>query len=161
MANLVVLGFDDRATAERVFTLVTDELPTQKLLQLGDAALVWREGDGKPKIQQAVNTTRAGAAGGALWGTLIGLIFLAPVFGLVVGAAAGAVTGKLSDIGVDDKMIKELGAQLTPGSAAVFALVESATTDKVIDALKPYHPRVLQTSLTFEAQDELVQALQS
>ena len=161
MANLVVLGFDDRATADRVFTLITDELPAQKLLQLGDAALVWRDGDGKPKIQQAVNTTRTGATSGALWGTFIGLLFLAPVFGLVIGAATGAITGKLRDIGVDDNMIKELGAQLKPGTAAVFALVEGGTTDKVIDALKPYQPRVLQTSLTYDAQDELVKALQS
>ncbi len=161
MANLVVLGFDDRATADRVFTLITDDLPAQKLLQLGDAALVWREGDGKPKIQQAINTTRTGAAGGALWGTFLGLLFLAPVFGLVVGAATGAVAGKLRDIGVDDNLIKEIGTQLKPGTAAVFALVEGSTTDKVIDALKPYRPRVLQTSLTYEAQDELVKALQA
>ena len=160
MANLVVLGFDNKATAERVFGLVTDDLPKQQLLQLGDAALVWREQDGKPRIQQAVNTTRSGAASGALWGTLIGLIFLNPLVGLAVGAASGAIAGKLTDIGIDDTMMKQLGKQLQPGKAAVFALVQSATRDKVIEALRPYRPEVLETSLPYDDQDALVKALQ-
>ena len=160
MANLVVLGFDDKASAERVFELVTSTLPKQQLMQTGDAALVWREQDGKPRIQQAINTTAAGAMGGAFWGTIIGLIFLNPLFGLALGAGAGAIGGKLADVGIDDKMIKELAQQLTPGRAAVFALVQSATTDRVIDAIKPYSPVVLQTSLSHEDQESLTKALQ-
>lgn len=161
MANLVVLGFDDKATAERVFGLVTEDLPKRQLLQLGDAALVWREQDGKPKIQQAFNTTAAGATSGAFWGTLIGLIFLNPLFGLAVGAVSGAIGGKLTDIGIDDRMMKELARQLEPGKAAVFALVRSATRDRVVDAIKPYSPKVLQTSLSGDDQEALVKALQS
>jgi uncharacterized membrane protein len=160
MANLVVLGFDDKASAQLVFELVTDTLPRQELLQVGDAALVWREQDGKPHVQQAVNTTAAGALGGAFWGTLIGLLFLNPLFGLVVGAASGAIGGKLNDIGIDDKMIKELAGQLTPGKAAVFALVRSATQDRVIEAIKPYGPTLLQSSLSMDDQASLAKALQ-
>jgi uncharacterized membrane protein len=161
MANLVVLGFDDRASAERVFQLVTDTLPKQQLLKVGDAAMVWREADGKPRIQQALNTTAAGALGGAFWGTLIGLIFLNPLLGAAVGAGAGAIAGKLTDVGIDDSMIKELGRQLEPGKAAVFALVQQATQDRVIEAIKPYGPRVLQTSLSHDDQEALTKALQS
>ena len=161
MANLVVLGFDDKASAEQVFQLVTDTLPRQQLLEVGDAALVWREQDGKPRIQQALNTTAQGALGGAFWGALIGLIFLNPLFGLVVGAVSGAVGGKLTDVGIDDEMIKELAGQLTPGRAAVFALVGNATQDKVIDAIKPYSPTVLQTSLSGDDQEALTKALQA
>jgi len=35
--------------------------------------------------------------------------------------------------------------QLGQGKAAVFLLVKSATVDRVIDAIKPYDPTVIQT----------------
>ena len=112
------------------------------------------------KVQQAMSPTGAGAAGGALWGTLFGLIFLMPVFGMAIGAATGAIAGKLTDVGIDDKMIKELGNHLQPGTSAVFMLVLEATRDQVIEALKVYHPVVLQTNLNHDDQEALVQALQ-
>ena len=76
--------------------------------------------------------TGAGAATGALWGGLIGLIFFVPLFGMAVGAATGAATGAMSDYGVDDKFMKELGAQLEPGGAAVILLVRKVSVDKVL-----------------------------
>jgi uncharacterized membrane protein len=160
MSNLVVLGLDNRDDAERVFDLTAD-LARQQLLQLQDAAYAWRDDKGKVRIQQAVSTTGAGAASGALWGTLIGLIFLNPLAGLAIGAGTGALAGKLTDIGINDDMIRQIGAQLQDGKAAVFVLARSATVDKVIDALKPFGPTVIQTNLTKDREEELVKALQS
>ena len=68
-----------------------------------------------------------GAASGALWGGLIGLIFFMPLFGMAIGAASGAAAGALSDHGVDDNFMKELGNKLPEGGAAVFVLVREAT----------------------------------
>jgi uncharacterized membrane protein len=160
MAHLVVLGLDNREDAERVFDLAGD-LAKQQLLQLEDAAYAYKDDKGKVRIQQSMNLTGAGAASGALWGTLIGLIFLNPLAGLAVGAASGAVAGKLTDVGINDDMIKQIGQQLQQGKAAVFILARSATVDRVVDALKPYSPTVLQTNLTKDREEELVQALQS
>ena len=160
MTHLVVLGLDSREDAERVFDL-TGDLARQQLLQLQDAAYAWRDDKGKVRMQQSVSTTGAGAASGALWGTLIGLIFLNPLAGMAVGAATGAVAGKLTDIGINDDMIKQIGAQLEQGKAAVFILARSATVDRVIDALKPFGPTVIQTNLTKEREEELVKALQT
>jgi hypothetical protein len=57
----------------------------------------------------------AGGSSGALWGTLIGLLFLNPLAGMAigagVGAASGALAGKLSDYGIPDDFIRELGPQ--------------------------------------------------
>jgi Protein of unknown function (DUF1269) len=102
--------------------------------------------------------------GGALWGTLLGLVFLNPLAGLVVGgltgAAAGATAGALSDIGINDDLIRRIRAQLQPGKAAVFALIRRSTPDRVIEALKQYHPIVLHTNLTKDREEDLVKALQ-
>ena len=158
MSHLVILSLDNRDDAERVFDL-TGDLARQQLLQLQDAAYAWRDDKGMVRIQQAINLT--GAASGALWGTLIGLIFLNPLAGLAVGAASGAVAGKLTDVGIDDDMIKQIGQQLQEGKAAVFILARSATADKVVEALKPYSPTIIQTNLTKDREEELVQALQA
>jgi len=160
MTHLVVLGLDSPAKAEEVFDLAGD-LAKQELLQLQDAAYAYRDDKGKVRIHQAVSLTGAGAASGALWGTLIGLLFLMPVAGLAIGAGTGALAGKLADVGINDDTIKQIGGQLEQGKAAVFLLARSATVDRVIDAIKPYNPTVIQTNLTKDREEELVKALQS
>jgi uncharacterized membrane protein len=159
MADLVVLGFPNKERAEQVME-VSARLRKQELLDLEDAALVWRTPDGKIKVQQSFSTTGAGAATGALWGTLFGLLFLMPIFGMAVGAATGALMGKLTDVGIDDTFIKEVAATLEPGSAAIFALVRHSTPDKVRAALAEYEPTVIRTSLTKDQEHELAAALQ-
>ncbi len=161
MSELVVLAFPTRPDAERAYDLMMGDLTKQGLIQVGDAAIAWRGADGKPQVRQAVDLTAVGAASGALWGTLIGALFLMPIFGLAVGAATGALSGKLTDIGINDEMVKEIAAALEPGSAAVFLLVVKATADRVIEAIAPYSPRVLQTSLSHDREQELIAALKA
>ena len=50
--------------------------------------IVEHRGDGKVKLHQP-SMAGMGAAGGALWGGLIGLIFFMPLFGMAIGAASG------------------------------------------------------------------------
>jgi uncharacterized membrane protein len=160
MANLVVLGLNNRDDAERVMDLA-DELAKQHLLELEDSAYAYRDDKGKVRIHQAVSLTGAGAASGALWGTLIGMLFLVPIAGLAVGAASGALAGKLGDVGINDDTIRRIGEQLQEGRSAVFLLARSATTDRVIEAIKPFNPTVIQTSLSHDREEEPVRALQS
>jgi uncharacterized membrane protein len=160
MTPLVVLGLANRDDAEKVFDLAGD-VARQQLLQLEDAAYAYKDDKGKVCIQQSINMTGAGAASGALWGTLIGMIFLVPVAGLAIGAASGALGGKLTDIGINDDTIKQIGQQLQDGKAAVFLLARSATVDRVIEALKSFSPTVIQTSLSRDREEALVQALQA
>ena len=102
--------------------------------------------------------TAAGAVGGSFWGMLIGMIFLNPLVGAAVGA--GALSSKLSDIGINDKFMKELAETFTPGSSALFVLVRKATPDKVLDQLKGFKGKVLKTSLTADREEELRKVLE-
>jgi uncharacterized membrane protein len=161
MADLVVLGFESKEQAQQVWALA-QLMEKQELVDLADSALAWRdEASGRIKIEQAHRTAAAGAAGGALWGTLLGAVFLMPVFGLAVGAATGAMSGKLADVGIDDGTIRRIAETLEPGKAALFALVVRSTPDRVREALRPYNPTVVQTSLTKEREADLVAALQN
>jgi uncharacterized membrane protein len=167
MSKLLVFGVDSPQTAEKVLDLA-DDLAKQQLLELADAAWVERMLDGKVKMHQSVNLTAmmagSGAVTGALWGTLIGLLFLNPLAGAAVGAGVGAgtgaVAGSLTDIGVNDDLIRQIGQTLEPGKAAVFFLARDATVDRVIEAIKPYNPTVIQTNLSVDSERELIEALQ-
>ena len=117
--------------------------------------MVIRKKDGKVKVKQAQSLVGAGALGGSFWGLLIGLLFWAPWLGLAIGAATGAVAGALTDTGVDDQFIKEVGENIEPGQSALFLLVSDATPDKVLDGLTDFHPRVYQTSLSEEDEAKL------
>lgn len=133
------------------------KLQTQYLIEMEDAVVVTRDANGKVQLHQAVNLTGAGAAGGMFWGTLIGLLFFNPLLGAAVGAGSGALSGKLSDIGINDQFMKDLGATLTEGTAALFVLVRKSTPDKVLEGLKAFagKGKVLQTSLTKDKEEEL------
>jgi uncharacterized membrane protein len=154
MSTLIAIAYPDAATAEEVRGMMV-QATKEKLLELQDAVVVEHRADGKIKLNQAVSTTGAGAAGGALWGGLIGLLFLAPLVGMAVGAASGAAAGKMTDAGVNDDFMKQLGEKLEPGAAALIALGRSDAPDKLLDRLRPYGGHVIQTSLDTEQEERL------
>jgi len=157
MSNLIAIAFDDEQSATKFLDEV-GRLKREGLIELDDAATLVRNRDGKAKIKQASNLVGAGALGGAFWGMLIGLLFWAPLFGLAVGAAFGALAGKASDYGIDDKFIKETSAKLQPGSSAIFLLVHNAQVDKVVEDLKQFHGEIIHTSLSNEQEAQLKEA---
>ena len=156
MSNLIVIGFDHEADAFAMRSAL-GKLQAQYLIEVEDAVVVTRDLNGKVQLHQAVNLTAVGATSGAFWGMLIGMLFLSPLAGMAVGASSGALSGKLTDIGINDQFMKELGATITPGSAALFVIVRNSTPDKVLEGLKPFagKGRVLQTSLTKDKENEL------
>ena len=113
------------------------------------------------KLNQLVNTTAAGAASGGMWGALIGLLFLNPLLGAAIGAGAGALSGRFTDIGIDDNFMKEAAGTLTPGQAALCVLVRKVTADKVLPAMAAFGGKVLRTNLTTEQEARLQEALKA
>ena len=156
MSDLVAIAYPDLATAQTVMGNL-GEAQKAHLIQLDDAVIVERRPDGKVKLHQP-SSAGFGAAGGALWGGLIGLIFLVPLFGMAIGAASGAVAGHFTDTGVDDEFMKKIGTELTEGKAAVVLLVREITADKVLPEIK-IPGTVIQTSLNNEDETALQAAL--
>jgi uncharacterized membrane protein len=156
MSDLVAIAYPDLATAQQV-TANAAEAQKAHEIELDDMVIVERREDGKVKLHQP-SLAGAGAASGALWGGLIGLIFLMPLFGMAIGAATGAAAGAASDYGVDDRFMKELGEGMEPGSAAVLLLVREATMDKILPKIQ-IEGRIIQTSLDNEQEEQLANAL--
>lgn len=159
MSNLVVIGFDNENSAFEMRAELA-KLQKEYLIDMEDVVVVTKNDKGKLKLHQATNLPTAGAVGGTFWGMLIGFIFFNPLLGAAVGAGAGALSGKLSDIGIGDSFIKELGETITSQSSALFVLVRKATPDKVLEALKGFEGKVLKTSLTADKEDTLREALE-
>ena len=153
MRKLIAVTYDTEFKAEEV-RLQFLKMQKSYLVSLEDAVVVEKKQNGKVKLHQMYNLTASGAVGGGFWGVLIGLIFMNPLLGLVVGAGAGAVAGALSDVGINDDF-------MTPGTSALFVLVDSDLTDKVLDALRGTGGTVLQSSLSHEDEAKLQAALNS
>ena len=160
MRKLIAVTYDTEFKAEEV-RLQFLKMQKSYLVSLEDAVVVEKKQNGKVKLHQMYNLTASGAVGGGFWGVLIGLIFMNPLLGLVVGAGAGAVAGALSDVGINDDFMKQLAEKLTPGTSALFVLVDSDLTDKVLDALRGTGGTVPQSSLSHEDEAKLQAALNS
>jgi uncharacterized membrane protein len=158
MSTLVAIVYPSEKKAEEVRNLVFD-LSKRYLLKFNDVVIATRDDKGRVKLNQLFNTTAAGAAGGSFWGLLIGLLFLNPLLGAAAGAAGGAIAGALTDAGINDKFMKELGSALKPGDAALFVLVQDMTADKVLEEIKPHGGVVLHTSLDETREKALRDAL--
>jgi uncharacterized membrane protein len=161
MSELVVVMFKDETTAFEMRAALA-KMQKEYLIEMEDAVVVTKDASGKVKLHQAMNLTAAGAASGGFWGMLIGMIFLNPILGMAVGAGAGALSGKLADIGINDQMMKETAASFIPGGSGLFVLVRKATPDKVLEGLKAFagKGKVLRTSLKKDSEESLRQALE-
>jgi uncharacterized membrane protein len=162
MSTLVAVVFDDEATAFDMRAKLA-KMQTEYLIELEDAVVVTRDLKGKTRLDQAVSLTSAGAVGGGFWGLLIGLIFLNPLLGALLGAGAGALSGKLNDIGLNDRMLKDIGSSFKPGTSGLFLLIRRATADKVLAGLKEFtgKGKVFQTSLNKDDENALREVLET
>src|SRR5262245_28170136 len=158
MATLVVIDYENEVRAEEV-RLALLKMQKEYLVDLIDAVIVVRDAKGRVKLRQLYDLTLAGAVGGGFWGALVGLLFLNPLFGFALGAAAGAVSGALRDVGIDDNFMKSLGHTLKPDSAALCVLVRQMTADKVLEEIQKFGGTLIKTNLSHEDETKLRDAL--
>lgn len=158
MTDLIVIAFDDQFKAEEVRTKLR-KMQKEYLIDLEDAVVAVKDNAGKVKLHQMYNLTAMGAVSGGFWGSLVGLIFLNPLLGMAVGAGAGAVSGALTDVGIDNNFMKQLAGDFKNGSSLLFVLVRKVTPDKVLAELQGTGGKVINTSLTHEQEAKLQAAL--
>ena len=157
-SKLIVVAYPDMYKAEEV-RLTLMKLQLSYLVDLEDAVVVTKDDAGKVKLNQIHNLPVAGAVRGGFWGMFIGLLFLNPLLGAAIGASTGAVTGALSDVGINDKFMKELGESLCPNSSALFILLRHITIDKVLPEIEPFGGKILQSSLSKDDEASIQAAL--
>ena len=160
MADLVVIGYPDEATAERAFEVVS-QLEHDLVVQVVGAAVVVKHPDGKTRMVARTGATSSGALMGGFFGLLIGLLFFIAVGGLLIGGLIGAVAGTMRDWGIKYDFRQRTKDVLRPGRAALVLFLLKWTEDKAVAALAPLGGEVLRTSLSEQATAEINAALEA
>lgn len=158
MSELIILGYDDHETAKRAFSQV-EQLQRDYVVDLAGLAVVRVDDDGKKHVDTSAPVVGTSTASGALWGMLVGILFLVPGLGALMGGAMGALSGKLARSGIDRSFRERVDGMLQPGGAAVVVMTRKLTEDKFSAAMSEFGGTVLQTSLSDEDEKGLVHEL--
>ena len=160
MATLVAIGYPDETTAEKARQTV-QSLEADLVIQADQVAAISRDSEGKYHVTTTHGGASAGggAVWGGFWGLLFGLLFFVPFFGLAIGAGMGALFGHLGENAIDKEFQEQVRDRVQPGTSALFMIIEQATPDKAIAALKQYGGTVFRTSLSDEDTAKLQEAL--
>jgi uncharacterized membrane protein len=125
--NFIVVKYAQPDTADKALAELR-KLAKEKVVKLKDAVAITKTEKGKIKLHQTKGDT---AGKGFLKGGLIGLLFailFGPAGWIVAGAALGTAFA-MFDRGIKNKLLKELGENMTPDESAVAALIEEADWD--------------------------------
>jgi uncharacterized membrane protein len=156
LSNLLVIEFPSETKAEGVREMLL-AMHEEYLIELGDAVVAVKDDRGRVKLNQLFQPVAQSAVSGMLWGSLIGLLFMMPLAGAAVGAASGALRGRLVDLGINDAFMRQAARTLQSGNAALFLLIRKMTTDKVLAALRGAGGTVMRSSFD-ETKEEALQA---
>jgi uncharacterized membrane protein len=162
MSDLIAIAYPDESALERARDNLVEGIK-EGLVDVEDVVLIVRHEDGTFDVRQGGTGIGAAAVGGAMWGGVIGLIFLAPLLGMAIGALAGGAAWKsvVGDPGVAQSFIDGLREQLPPGGgAALVVLVREMQPEKVLARIRE-PGQVIQTSLSSEVEAQLDAALAS
>lgn len=157
MSELIVIGYEQREIAEGAYQQVID-LSRDFIVDLQGLAIVTVDADGKTHVDTPSRIVGTSAVSGALWGALLGLLFFVPGM-VLLGGAIGALFGKLSKAGVDDRFRAQVADMLTPGHSPIVIMAGKVTEDKFGAAMAPYGGQILKTSLSDADEKELAEEL--
>lgn len=160
--QVIAIAFDKETRADEAL-LAFVHLQQEHSIDLGDAVVVLRNQDGRIRLRQTMDVTPGQSAlSFGWWGFFIGLLFAGPVGGIVeaaAGGAIGAIVGKMVDRGLPDDWIKETAQRLTPGTSAIFLLINSVNREVVLKELGRFEGTILYTDLPDELRAEIQEAL--
>lgn len=156
-STLTVILFDDEPKAEEARANLM-KLQREGSIDLEDVVVVVKDRDGKARFHQTLKPARKGGLTGSITGLIVGSIFFSPLIGAVLGAITGAVSASLTDMGIDDRFMKDLSQKLKPGCSALFTLVRKADPERVGEAFRGFGGKVIVNSMSAE-REAAIQAI--
>lgn len=158
MANVVVITFDNADEAGKVREALKQGEHAGRL-KLDDSAVVVRDENGKFHVHNEMDRgVKVGALGGGLLGLFLSVVF-APIGGMLIGAAAGALVGASADLGISKQFIKDVEAKMEPNTSALFVIVQEGDPTFAVAALKPFKGEIFHTSLDPDDEEHLRKVL--
>jgi uncharacterized membrane protein len=161
MSDLIVIGYDDKQSAERAGA-VAERLHQREALKLKGMAVLYADEHGHNHIDTPKKLPGITASAGAVWGAVVGFLVLAPVgaaIGGALGAGAGGLWGSMRQHGIDDRFRRALDERLTPGHAALVVMASHIDEDEVSRELGAHSGQLIKTTLDEDTEDQLAAAL--
>ena len=159
MSTLAVIAYPDQSTAGEAAAAL-QRMQKEFLIELEDVAWVTKAQDGKMKLHQGANLTGAGAAGGAMWGFLFGLLFLVPICGDGPRRGHGRPRRTPQRLRHRRQVDQGGGRAIQPGGSALFVMARNTNQERVLPEMAKFGGTVIRTNLTSEQQQALESALQ-
>ena len=180
MSKLVALVFESRQAESLVMgggyaggTQTSEADPSQALemlkflrnkakeakVELEDAVVVYKTAKGEVKIKQTKDlTTGKGAGWGSFWGLLVGVLLGGPLVGILGGLGLGALYGKLTDHGISDQFIKDVGRALDRSGSALMLLLKDEDYPRAIEYLKTFELQILEADISQDTESAVLKA---
>lgn len=158
--DLIVVGFSGRYRAAQVLTELRQR--AVHLFDVDQAITVSWEDRRNFIVQQSINLSREeGARWARLWGALIKATLFQPFTdGLSTAATTVASKNKhvesaaltrdwwVSDVGLPDDFVRDVGALVQPGESAIITLAEEFEPNLAVSALRDCGGTLIYTSLS-------------
>ena len=129
---------------------------------LEDAVVVYKTQEGDVKIKQTEEVTAGkGAKWGSFWGLLVGLLLGGPVVGILGGLGLGALYGRLTDHGISDQFIKDVGQALELNGSALMLMIKNEDYPRSIEYLKTFELDIYEADLSEDTEEAVLQAVEN
>jgi uncharacterized membrane protein len=135
--SFIVVKYPQKDTADAALKAVLG-LAKEKVVKLRDAAVITKTEKGKIKLHQTKDdSTSKGLVKGGGIGVIFAILF-GPAGWIVAGSALGGAFATF-DRGIKNKLLKELGENMTPEESALAVLVEEADWETALGRMADLH----------------------
>ncbi len=160
--TIIGVSFSDVYRSQEFLTAMK-RMSANGELRLKDAVLVNKNDKGETVIRETVDL-QAGrtALSGAMWTGLLGLLVGGPVgwlAGLGIGAASGAITAKVVDLGVPDEWVDWFRAAVEPHTFTIVVLAEGVDVEALIAEAMRFEGHLVHANMAADAIRRLEHAL--
>lgn len=159
-SHLIAIVFDDEYKADEA-RVALRRMQGEGLIDIDESATVVCRIDTKVRLSQDVDLV-ANRKNIGHWIGIAAAMATGVQPMILLGTATGAIIGRLTDHGITDRVLKQIGQSLVPGTSALLLLVrQTFHRDQVIERLRPYNGTIVQTTLPAEAEAALQSALEA
>jgi uncharacterized membrane protein len=160
MSKLVALVFDHPYGADEAKAAV-HRMGGEGLLTIDEMSVVVKHSDGTIRLTQDVNVLEKDNQVGHVLGLVAAAVTGTKPFIMAEAVGVGLLR-RLANHGITNVFTQQVAKELQPGTSALLLLARSDAErrGKVIERLRQWKPRVLESDLPRELEQELNRALQ-
>ena len=158
--RLIALIFDDPYKADEA-RAVMNRMGGEGLLEIDETTVIIKKADGKVRMSQDFNVVGKNQKIGHIIGLVAAAVTGSPPF-IMAGNLSAPLLGRVTDHVITNKFVKRVSQELQPGTSALILLTRSGLDRRmmVVERLRVFAPKILESDLPQELEQELKQSLQ-